>query len=367
MDMKKWMMFSLLIVAALIWASCERKITDGDQQQPDEGTTLSCLECHSDGSGPQQGIVNQFVYSVHASGDHTDRNRLTSSGYVSCERCHTSEGFVAYVTGIPADGDHFSSFDCFTCHEPHSNGDFRVRVTDAYTLENGATFNRGNANTCATCHHSRRDVREYVVDGALVNSRWGPHHSNQSDMLIGENAYEYAEYDYSLANSWHQTGVTNGCVACHMSASQHESIGGHSWNMRNEERGFENTTGCNVDGCHSTNPVASINRETVFDFDGDGVREGVQTEIHDIVDSLAVVLVKAGLLDEDHVPTTFEASSADSAGALYNFLFIQEDRSFGVHNTRYAVALLESSINFLNTGDPNGSPSDRSTRMLSAH
>ena len=40
--------------------------------------------------------------------------------------------------------------------------------------------------------------------------------------------------------------------------------------------------------------------------------------------------------------------------ALYNYLFIEEDRSFGVHNTGYAVALLESSINFLETGDPNG-------------
>jgi hypothetical protein len=188
-------------------------------------------------------------------------------------------------------------------------------------------------------------------------------------MLIGENAYEYPTYDYTNVSSWHESGVTNGCVACHMSASQHESIGGHSWNMKNEERGFENITGCNVDGCHKPNPVASVDRETVSDFDGDGdIEEGVQKEIHDILDSLAVLLVKAGYLDGDHHPISgVVASSADSAGALYNFLFVEEDRSVGVHNTGYAVALLKSSINFLNTGDPNGSPADRPPGMLSAH
>jgi len=367
--MKKLIMPVLLMVAFLVWISCERKIT-GEAQKAveDDRPLIGCLQCHSDGSGPSQAILSQFRYSVHGSGNNTDKNRLTSSNYQSCERCHTSEGFIALVTGIPADGDHFSSFDCFTCHEPHSSGDFRVRVTGAVTLENDAIYDRSNANTCTTCHHSRRDVREYVVDDVRLSSHWGPHHSNQSDMLIGQNAYEYAAYDYSQSNSWHAAGVTNGCVACHMSASQHESIGGHSWNMKNEERGFENTTGCNVSTCHGSDSVKSVDRETIKDFDGDGVTEGVQTEIHDLLDSLAVLLVKAGFLDEDHHPISgVEVSSADSAGALYNFLFVEEDRSIGVHNTGYAVALLKSSINFLNTGDPNESSSNRSSQVLSEH
>jgi len=125
--------------------------------------------------------------------------------------------------------------------------------------------------------------------------------------------------------------------------------------MKNEERDFENTSGCNVEGCHIASPVASVDRETISDFDGDGEVEGVQTEMHDMLDSLAVLLVAAGFIDEDHHPINgVTVSTADSAGALYNFLFIEEDRSVGVHNTAYAVSLLRSSINFLNTGDPNG-------------
>jgi hypothetical protein len=32
------------------------------------------------------------------------------------------------------------------------------------------------------------------------------------------------------------------------------------------------------------------------------------------------------------------------AGALYNYFFIEHEGSFGVHNTKYALELLQSSI-----------------------
>jgi len=350
--MKNFIVVVLSVALVFLFSSCERTVTGDTEETPDQ-SILGCLACHTDGSGPNQAVVEQFKYSVHGSGNNTYRNRLYSSRYISCEQCHTSEGFIAYASGIPADGDHFSAFDCFTCHEPHSNGDFRVRITDPVMLENGAVYNRANSNTCASCHHSRRDVNEYVYDGVELSSHWGPHHSNQSDMLIGENAYEFDGYNYE--GSWHETGVVRGCPSCHMSASVHESIGGHSWNMKNEDLDLENITGCNVEGCHYDEPVASVDREIDDDYDEDGVEEGIQQEIHDLLDSLGHLLETAGLVDEDHYPIEDRVvTTADSAGALYNFLFVEEDRSIGVHNTDYAVGLLKSSINFLITGDPGG-------------
>jgi hypothetical protein len=363
--MKAKVLYTAIAFGLLIAAGCDRKVTS-DEETPEPDASVGCLECHTDGSGPNRAILEQFEYSVHGSGNNTERNRLASPGYTACERCHTHEGFLAQVTGEPASGEHFTAFTCFTCHEPHSNGDFRVRVTAPVVLENGFEYDKGNSNTCATCHHSRRDVGEYVVDGARLSSHWGPHHSNQSDMLAGTNAYEYDGVNYT--GSWHEVGVADGCPACHMSASQHPSVGGHSWNMKNEERGLENITGCNVAGCHQANPVASVDRETVSDFDGDGVTEGVQTEMHDLLNELAALLVGAGMLDDEHHPVNgITVSSADSAGALYNYLFVEEDRSIGVHNTAYAVALLKSSINFLSTGNPSGAPAGRKMPMLSAH
>ncbi len=354
-----------LSVLMLMMIGCEREIT-GEVQREDI-SSASCFECHTDQDFFLVQAQLQFEHSIHNSGNNTNRNRLNRTFYAACERCHTSEGFIAEVTGVPADGDHFSSFSCFTCHQPHSEGDFGVRVTNAVMLQNGAMFDRGNANLCAMCHQSRRDVNTTVVDDVELDSHWGPHHSNQADMLIGENAYEYAGYDYS--GSWHESGVVNGCPSCHMSASLHETIGGHSWNMKNEDRDFENIYGCNVDGCHSANPVSSVDRETVSDFDGDGELEGVQTELHDLLDSLTVLLIDANLLTEEHEPVERVVTTADSAGALYNYLFVEEDRSVGVHNTAYAVGLLKSSINFLLTGNPNGVAENRRpiTAVISAH
>lgn len=356
----------LVVLAALVFIAvgCDREVTGSTAKETNQPAT-GCLACHTDGSGPNQAILAQFNRSVHASGDNTSRNRLSDPGYQVCERCHTNEGFIAFITGVPASGDHFSAFSCFTCHQPHSEGNFNVRYTEPATLENGAVYNRGNSNICAACHHSRRDVETYVIDSVKLTSRFGPHHSNQADMLSGENAYEYADYHYS--GSWHQTGVTRGCPACHMSTTADVSIGGHSCNMVNDALGLENVTGCNVDGCHGSDPLETLNRETDEDFDGDGINEGVQDEVQTLLDSLATLLVEANLLDANHNPKNNRTvTKADSLGAVYNYLFVHEDRSLGVHNTDYAVGLIKSSINFLNTGHAGGSQ-EPVPSLLSAH
>jgi len=282
---------------------------------------------------------------------------------------------IAYVTGEPADGNYFSSFACFTCHQPHSNGNFQLRVRNAVVLEDGTLFDRGPANTCATCHHSRSDVSEEVVDDVELDSHYGPHHSNQADMIIGTNAYEYDGYQYT--NSAHAL-APEACVHCHMSASLHESVGGHSWNMRNEEHDWENIIGCNAAECHD-GEITTLDTEAEDDFDGDGETEGIQTEIHGLLEELTELLLAANLIEEEieegdtaYAPVEERVvSTADSAGAVYNWAFVEEDRSDGVHNTNYTVGLLKSSINFLETGDPNGAPAATKPssirKLVSAH
>lgn len=348
-------------VMLLVAVGCERKVT-GNVDFPDN-SSVGCFTCHSDTDVALREARIQFENSVHAIAENSNRNRLYSPGYQSCERCHTSQGFIAYVTGVPADGENFTGLDCFSCHAPHTNGDLRLRVESAVTLENGASFDRGPANLCATCHHSRRNVNTFVVDSVNMNSRFGPHHSNQGDMLIGEGGYEYAGYAYT--NSWHSTGVSRGCVMCHMSPSEHESVGGHSWWMRNEDRGFQNISGCNATGCHDTAPLTTLDRPANGDFNNNGTIEGVQDEIRGLADTLLGLLVAANLTNSSGVPVSRIVATADSAGAVYNYAFIEEDRSFGVHNTNYSVGILQSAINFIRTGDPNGAPSKELTLLYS--
>ena len=354
-------LFVILFAVLIAAVGCDRKIT-GDAKLADN-SSAGCFSCHSDTDVSLRVARVQYNNSVHKAAENTNRNRLYSPSYQACERCHTSQGFIEFVTGDAADGEDFTAIDCFSCHAPHTDGTLELRVQGPVVLENGAVFDRGDANLCVTCHHSRANVFTTVEDSININSRYGPHHSNQGDMLIGTNAYEYTGYSYE--RSWHSTGVTEGCVSCHMSPSEHETVGGHSWNMRNEDRGFENIAGCNATGCHDTAPLTTIDRLADEDFNNDGLIDGVQDEIKGLADTLLGLLVAANLTNGSGVPVSRIVATADSAGAVYNYVFIEEDRSFGVHNADYSAGILWSAINFLRTGDPNGAPSAKLSLLRS--
>jgi len=311
----------LFLASILVIFGCE-----GEKGPIGPSGTADCVLCHSDDTTVPR-IVDQWENSVHASGANIDRNSS------SCARCHTSEGFVEYVeTGSAVAAPEASAIGCFTCHAPHTDFNFDLRTEAAVTLQNGGVFDYGQANLCANCHQSRRDVNTYVSEPTTItSSHWGPHHSVQGDMLAGENGYEYSGYSAGFGNSFHTNGLKtlDGCVACHMKEGTAYVLGGHSWNMEWDED--ENVDPCNTDNCHAGN-LEDFNYANGHDI------------IEAYLDTLGEALVTAGLVDEDHHPIEDVTTSADSAGALWNFLIVEEDRSHGIHNTDYAVALLKSGL-----------------------
>jgi len=357
---------ALLLAVALVWAvGCDREIT-GNVEQPPSVASNNCFECHSydmDMGTEVKLAMRQWANSKHASGDNIDR-------VGSCAPCHTSEGFIEKVTGVELTSGAYNAIGCFTCHDPHENGDFRRRIETPVTLGNGAVYDREESNLCVQCHHGRRDVRTYVADDVELSNHFGPHHNCQSDMLIGENAYEYDGYSYP--DSWHATGVEDGCVKCHFDVSQGYILGGHSFNMEYDDE--DNIAACNVDGCHmNATEIKDFDRVTAYDFDQDAdSTEGVQTEINDLMDHLETLLINAGLLEWIPDAQAWEPTEGlvvpdiDTVGAVFNWAFVHEDKSHGVHNTRYAAALLISSINYMETGDPSGTPA-MTRGLLTAH
>lgn len=337
---KSTMVFGAVIclVAMVLFSACERKITNVIKDESPAG----CFGCHSDEDTRLVSAEGQWQNSVHASGANTDRN------YSSCVYCHTSQGFVAKAEGLSEfDASNPSAIHCFTCHAPHSEGDFELRVTEAQTLQNGESFDLGAANICVSCHQSRRNVNTYTVEEDELSEHWGPHHSPQGDMLIGTNGYEFDFYG-TYPKSLHRGITENGCLDCHMSAGNY-FLGGHSFNMEfaaGEEEEY-NLSGCDATDCHDG---AFGDLEDGFNLPYAGTTTGIQDTVMVLVEELRGLLQSANLLttgDDPHPVEDRLVASTDSLGAVWNYMLIEEDRSHGIHNPKYAVALLRSAIQFM--------------------
>jgi formate-dependent nitrite reductase cytochrome c552 subunit len=238
--------------------------------------------------------------------------------------------------------------NCRGCHLVHVTGtesDLALRSDDPVTLDLTAnTFDMGDGNLCANCHQARDGYVIPAVGGAdyeVTSEHWGPHHSPQSNMLSNVAGYEVTgsiSYPTASRHAAVAAGpLKDGCVSCHMQEAHTDQAGGHTFDLWIEED--EPLTGtCASAGCHDTDGA-----DDWVDFDHDGL----QTEIGDLLDDLEALLVTAGALnntdptDIHPVEATF---TADVAGAMWNYFFVKEDQSHGVHNPQYAKALLTNSV-----------------------
>lgn len=319
----------LLMTMLLIFsAGCERKVVyEGD----DQSSLGDCFTCHGE-EGYLLAAKGEWENSIHASGNNVDYTNR--GGFYDCTTCHDHQGFVDFLEAgeINAPYDRVSSIHCFTCHAPHTRGDLSLRTNDPYTLFNGDVFDHGSANLCANCHHSRLSADD-VTEGIEVSAYWGPHHGPQGDLINKSNGYEFDGYEYG--NTGHSgVGDGNACIGCHMGNPQTHvgyRIGGHSFNMIDEESDATLVGICQ--GCH---PDAE-------DYDYDGI----QTEVASLLHDLETLLFEADIIDDDAHPLEIAIDDEGAAGALYNFLLVEEDRSYGVHNPEYIVDLLESSIAYM--------------------
>ena len=320
----RFFMIALVVFGMLALVGCERKIS-GDVSTIVDNSTEDCLGCHSGFLDHAQG---EWANSIHASGNTVD---YTNRGGSDCTRCHFQQGFLSWIeTGtLPPDPfETVSAIGCFTCHDPHERGDLSLLITSAYTLENGVVFDFPEAgNLCVQCHHSRVDVRT-VGDNQSVNSRFGPHHGPQGDMVGGTNAYEFPGLSYTFPSSPHGNQVREACAGCHMGQTRNHTgynVGGHSFKMEDVASGESQVGICADAACHPT--ADEIDFPADQDYDLDGSIEGYQTEYQGMMDSLAVLLQAAGVLSGSGSPVSGTIADGHTAGALYNYQFCAEDQS----------------------------------------
>jgi hypothetical protein len=146
----------------------------------------------------------------------------------------------------------------------------------------------------------------------------------------------------------------NGCASCHMSEQSDDlgtgNAGGHTmritWMPEGETEEGELSyflAGCQDAGCHGE----GIETTDIPGSSTGGV--GAQTLIRAYMDTLYGLINARGWFNAD---TLVNASSSSPlkiapesrAGALYNYFFVLHEGSMGVHNTRYALELLKSSV-----------------------
>lgn len=342
--------FYVIFLAALVIAgvSCTKEGPqgppgkDGEDGIDGQDGTAGCIQCH-DNSQVIFSKVIQWEASTHATGGNFERNGT------SCAPCHTSQGFLERMeTGAQTTADDISNPNppnCYTCHNIHDTytpDDWALTYSDPvdYWQTGGkAGADLGKGNLCANCHQSRV-ISPWPVAGSgeiysITNKRYGPHHGPVGNIIEGIGGYEVSG-SMTYENSLHTSLVENSCVDCHMAEPYGAQSGGHVMSMGYEYHGEieYNVAGCTE--CHGDDPDAIVE-----------LIEETQAEIDLLLSDLRTILLEDEILDSSNYVVVPIELTADQAGAVVNYKLVGEDRSGGVHNYKYAKALLTNSIESL--------------------
>jgi hypothetical protein len=340
-----------------------------------------CEQCHAQGA--------QWSTSGHAL---TGYKNAHTAGRAECVSCHTGEGYVvAKVRGqqpvfpsvatplkpanLVSPGEQ-PPVACAACHDPHQATEpgeggksAQLRQHGDVTIPVGVTIQAGEAATCVSCHANNRD-KKYMQDYLGGNKTRSTHENPQADVLLGlkESVFDFGE---SFSSSPHAQVAQNLCITCHMAPNpvldagkdgqmgtrddvKAQSIGGHSFAMAGDVEGkghIENIASCQASFCHAEGSITTLNREARGDYDGDGKVEGVQDEVKGLLELLAAKLPKD---DKGAVlSSTIKADNTTETErqAIWNYWLITADGSYGIHNTGFAIQVLQKTYQHL-TGVP---------------
>ena len=320
----------------------------------DEGV---CGRCHEEEPYHRRNI--QWKESVHATSGTFARGTRSS-----CAPCHSGWGFIDRWQDKSTGGKFWTedlppqSISCAVCHDPHMTtveGDHQLRTIADFTLVNGVTVTKGgNGKICMTCHQARREAFEYVTSFSGGTFR-GAHHSVQTDVIFGQNAHTFGRV---LPNSTHKDALPDACVSCHMYPTPgvgepgHDEVGDHTFEVTTfDEIGtqIDNTAAC--ERCHGVfDSFADFMSRN--DDDGDGTVEPIQDEIHGLLEHVAMLLPPEGSTDilPGNDPFWAAPENLIYRKAFWNYLMMEEEGSFGVHNYQFSVAVLKLTAQALEFG-----------------
>lgn len=337
----------------------------------------TCLKCHTTGfnesvknSGYDENrsekLINVQCEACHGAGASSGHGKSNKSSSISsiiaysyaCGYCHTKT-----VVGSRS----FGEFDqwknsvhkkvlvgCPSCHFPHSaKNSFQLKYFGNIKLANSKEVNADVAAVCMKCHTDK--IKSAVAFAELKKFPEKP----QAEMFSGTGGVEYEGETYD--NSYHTTDffkvsgkeTNEKCITCHMfdtpdkEVAGHNTIGQHSFAMRDKKNNI------NIKACQQCHPtLTTFDRTAYGDYNGDGTKEGIQTEVEGLLEVLKDAITSSGNVsfsDSSGKPKfIFSAdTTSEEKRAAFNWLFVYSDGSKGIHNAAYAVQLLQKSYKSL--------------------
>ncbi len=310
--------------------------------------TNGCTGCHPTGAAdPVGGIIDEWAkgdpdgdgrfHGYTPRGEHLGNLNSASGHGLRCAQCHTTEGFRGIV--VESDATNLSTDDvrlgkivrsavrldegitCAACHGKDGSGRFGAGP-DPLRIPKPAL--------CSSCHFSAG------ITFADYTGVATPVHFPQKELMEGTAGAEppgsgfYESADHAF--------LAEGCVRCHFDTATPGAKPRHDFEP--------DVKTCQV--CHPG--TASLDVPTFADYDGDGVKEGLQGEVSGLL-----VVLKGAILTGD-AAVTFDGTgfrrngvpglpgaSAARQRAAYNWEVVSKDGSRGVHNGPRAVRLLQQS------------------------
>jgi len=329
----------------------------------DERVTNSCNTCHpiDDLDRATKPIEEWSVDPDNDGTFHADTPRNFQTGVanpereggIACVSCHTTEGFIEVqingdsIHDLTDDSDaprrteiifralgRDEGITCQACHGKTGSGDY---------LEGQNPLRMPRDQLCGSCHNNQSvlyvDYRDY---GEIVRHP-------QREMLAGNAGAEVPGENYT--NSIH-TNLTGDCTACHY---REDTVKFHT---------FEPT----IEACQECHPgLQSFFRPARADYDGDGEVEVIQSELVGCIlllrEAILTTPTSTGATITYSAPYFLIDGSNSNTGALdatddapllrgmFNTNYVEFDASLAIHNTAYALQLVQYSWEEI-TGQP---------------
>lgn len=367
-----------------------------------------CRNCHNPHNPTTQMPVNiQWAESGHGDVNATpwtDRDFKTTghngnpaiSTASDCVRCHTTTGYINYVTsnfanvrpwGVASDKTK-EVLQCNACHD--KSYDFSSRrsvaaVTGFYNYSAAAPINKRlvnfpfpdvkTSNICMACHTGRESGRTIQAIAPFANfsslSFVNSHYLTAGATVFKASGYEYAGQDYTnpLAYIHDQIGLTalvptvltgseGPCASCHMDTAGGSGFDRHTFlpvtKLGDPARINDNITAIVTPLCVNCHAGAFTP-----DTAGGTNLQTFKTGYNAALAALAEALKQKGFEFQGGYPYFSgknwakpygKANGANTMGAAFNFNVLRHDYGGFAHNDVYVKRLIIDSIDFIVNG-----------------